>query len=247
MPSNSNTPSTRSLRSNSQSDVTLANIKILLEESKNEIISSMKSEIQTLKDSIISLTARVEELEEEKEVLKQQHLMTTKDQTLLRLMYDTIESRFVALDSKNRNNTFIIRNFPEDECIVDGKQVKSTREAVTAVAEALGLNELMEEVSDTFRLGNARESRGRRLIMVKTTEKTSRAFLRKARNLKNTEFLLDQVYIQENLPPLVNKRLAEMRKRAYEHRKSHPGEEAFVKNKKLFLNGIVVDEIHQNF
>lgn len=243
MPSNTSTPTTRTLRSNSQTDLTLANIKTLIEASKNEIISSMRSEIQTLKESITSLTTRVEKLEEEREILRRQNMSVTDDQTSLRKLYNTVEKRIMALDSNNRTNSFIIRNFPEEECSIGGKSVKSTQEAVASVANALGLSECMDEVTETFRLGNSRESRGRRLILVKTTEKTSKAFLRKARNLKQCGFPLNQVYVQENLPPLMNKRLGEMRKRAYEHRKNHPDEEAYVKNKKLYVNGVVVEEV----
>lgn len=244
MPSNNNTPTARYLRSNSQTEVTLANIRSLIETSKNEIILSIRSEIQNLKESITSLTGRVEKLEEENALLKQQQLQSKNENAVLRSLCNSIEERSVAADINSRKNTFIIRNFPEDERAAGGENVDSCLEAVSAVAKALGLSDRMSEVGEAYRFG---KTRGRRLIMVKTTESISKQFLRRARHLKRSDAPLNQVFVQENLPPLINKRLADMRKRAFEHRKSHPGEEAFVKNKKLYLNGVMVAEINQNF
>ena len=45
----------------------------------------------------------------------------------------------------------------------------------------------------------------------------------------------------------MSRKLAELRKRAYEHRTNNPGEKAFVKDKKLYMNDMVVDEVKENF
>ena len=163
----------------------------------------------------------------------------------LKSNYKNMEEQLVALDATRRKNSFIIRNFPEDSCSVQGKTVKSTIDAVSSIADALGLGELMGDIRESFRIGQNCESGRNRLIMVKATERARREFLRKARTLKNSEFPLNKVFINEDLPPAINKRLAAMRKRAYEHRTK--GEEAFVRNKKLYVNGVLVDEIPQNF
>ena len=42
-------------------------------------------------------------------------------------------------------------------------------------------------------------------------------------------------------------KLADMRKRAYEHCKSFPAETAYVRNKKLYVNGVVVGEVKPDF
>ena len=158
-----------------------------------------------------------------------------------------MEDQLLALDVNNRKNSFIIRNFPDDCCTVDNKLVKSSLDAVTVIAGVLGLDEELKDIRETFRLGKVREDGRRRLIMVKATERTCKTFLRKSRFLKQCESPLNKVFLHEDLPPAINKRLAEMRKRAYEHRTNHPNEEAFVRNNKLYLNGVVVDEITQIF
>ena len=57
--------------------------------------------------------------------------------------------------------------------------------------------------------------------------------------LKQCGASLKYVYLHEDLPPAIIKRLAEMRKRAYGHRRKHPEEAAFVKNKKLYIDGFL--------
>ena len=75
--------------------------------------------------------------------------------------------------------------------------------------------------------------------MVKTSERVARLFLSKARLLKKAETLLCNVFLQEDLLPEINKKLIDMRRKAYEHRMKNPGEEAYMKDKKLYINGFV--------
>ena len=247
MPNSKSPPTTtfqRITRSNSQNDVTLDNIKVLIENSKTEIINSVKDELTSIIKKVAALSSRVDMLEKDNETLE------NKCHDLLKTVtrqHKIIEDQLVALDSGSRKSSFIIRNFPEGDCMVDGKFLESAHDAVTVVAEALGIPEEVKEVKEAFRLGKMRPNGRNRLIMVKTTEKTVKAFLRKARTLKQREAPLNKVFLHEDLPPVVTKKLAEMRKRAHEHRIQHPNEEAFVKNKKLYLNGVIVDEIAQNF
>lgn len=247
--SNTSTPTgtssmKRNTRSNSQSDVTLDNIKALHDISKKEIVNSMKVELAAIVETITALSSRVDKLEKDNAMLEKKYhdlLKTTSQQ------HRIIEDQLTTLDSNNRKGSFIIRNFPEDDCTISGKLVKSSLDAVAAVAEALGIAEETKEVKEAFRLGKSRPHGRCRLIMVRATEKTAKAFLRRARTLKQCEPPLNNIFLHEDLPPPVTKKLAEMRKRAYEHRTKHPNEEAFVKNKKLYVNGVVVDEVERNF
>lgn len=56
---------------------------------------------------------------------------------------------------------------------------------------------------------------------------------------------INEVFLHEDLPPFVTKKFSEMRKRSYEHRTKY--EEAFVENKNLYFNEIVIGDIAQNF
>ena len=191
-------------------------------------IDCLQSELQSLKRSLV------------------------KDSSHLTNACDTMRNHIRALELDKRKSSFVIRNFPEKNVYIRGKSVTNCNEAVALIAEELGIeNDVMRQVHNVFRIGRvnrADHSEAKpRLIMVRATEKVAKQFLSKARLLKQSNAPLNRVYLQEDLPPEMNKQLADMRKRAYEHRMRYPGESAYVKNKKLFINGVVVEEAHQGF
>ena len=106
-----------------------------------------------------------------------------------------------------------MRNFPEQPCELEGKSVSSCFEAVSSIADTLGLAGEVPNIQDAFRLGRPRQDGKPRPILVKTVEKTTKLFLSKSRLLKQATHSLSRVYLREDLPPEVNKKLAEMRKR----------------------------------
>ena len=176
----------------------------------------------------------------------------TKDTTDLTNACDTMRNHIRTLELEKRKASFIVRNFPEKNITIKNKHITNCNEAVAVIAEELGIvSDVTNQIKDVFRIGKvnrAEHSDTRpRLIMVRATEKVARQFLMKARLLKQAGTPLDKVFIQENLPPEINKKLADMRKRAYEHRSNNPDESAYVKNKKLYINGTVVEEIDQGF
>lgn len=158
-----------------------------------------------------------------------------------------IASQVASLDSRKRKKAFLIKNFPENTNSVNGKCITSCQDAVDAVAEALKLEARTLHLKDAYRIGKVREDGRPRMIFVKASEKTVKLFLSKARFLKHASYPLNRVFVQEDLPPEVNIKLAEMRKRAFEHRTNNPGQMAFVRGKKLFIDGNLVDEAKQDF
>ena len=63
MASNCNTPKQRVTRSNSNNNVTLAEIKALIENTRNDILENLKSEVNKVTETIRNLTNRVNDLE----------------------------------------------------------------------------------------------------------------------------------------------------------------------------------------
>ena len=159
----------------------------------------------------------------------------------------SLHSQVAVLDNMQRKKSFLIRNFPENTNSVGVNTISSCRDAVMCIAKALKLDISTLNIKDAFRLGKVREDRKPRLILVKACERSAKLFLSNARMLKAAVNPLNRVFIQENLPPEIHVRLSDMRKRAYDHCKNFPGEQAFVRNKRLFINGVVVDEIKQSF
>lgn len=170
-------------------------------------------------------THRSDELEEAKKSLK------------------SIVGQVASLDLQKRKKHFVIRNFPENTCLIKGKCVSTPKDAVDAVAEALNINCDAFCVKDVHRIGKPREDGSARVLLVKADEKTVKRFLMNARFLKNAPHPLNRVFVQEDLPPEVNRKIAEMRKRAYEYRASNPGKTAFVRGKRLYIDGNLVDEV----
>lgn len=164
----------------------------------------------------------------------------------LKVSVKTMQEKLNSLDLKKRKKSFIIKHFPEKPCSVKGKRISTCDEAVSAIAQVLGLESETKNIKDSYRLGKVRDN-GTRPILVKSSEKTTRLFLSKSKLLKDADQPLNRVFIQEDLPATANKKLADMRKRAYDHRRNHPSEKAYVKNKKLYINDVVVDEVDQNF
>ena len=154
----------------------------------------------------------------------------------------TVQNQMSTLASEKRKETFIIRNFPER---TSGSE--SIDSVLLAVARPLNLDQELMHIKHAYRIGKPRTDGKPRLILVKTTEKVARLFLSRCRLLKQAGRPLNNVFVQENLSPEENKKLFELRKRAYEHRIQNPGEAAYVYNKKLIINGAVVDEVVKNF
>ena len=278
------------------SDITLSDIKALIEHTKTEILSGVRQEIMSLRTVTEAMLKRVEALEnknkdlelrcecldkkiiietgkfhDELEDVKSQatnandfvlSLLKEKERKVecvqadlkslesnflrnmneVKLAFTSMQNQIAFHDLRQRKKSFVIRNFPEKACVVKGRSISSCEDAVEVVAQALGLENECKNIKNVYRLGKMRADHRPRLIMVKASEKTVNLFLRKARLLKQAGAPLNRVFVQENLPPDVSEKLASMRKRAYEHRQNHPGEEAFVKNRKLFINGTAVDE-----
>ena len=262
-------PGKRKTRSNSTLSLTLSDIKDLIEASRTDILRKLEEENDKLNERIQQIFTRMCNLEEtqirmqaETEQLKAEvcKLKTdqvqkfslrsaciSKDLDELRSNCNYMMMQFNHFDSRKRRKSFIIRNFPENACTIKGKVVSTCKDAVDSIAECLDINEELVRVKEACRIGRRRDDGKPRLIMVKACENTVSQFLRKSSQLKQCEAPLNRVFLQEDLPPHVTKKLSEMRQRAYQFRAENPGEEAYVKGKRLYIKGVVVDEIGQNF
>lgn len=160
---------------------------------------------------------------------------------------ELVSKNMYHMQMDKRKEYFIVRNFPENKIVVNGAEISNCMEAVRSIAISLGLRDEIPNIQYAQRLGKTRTDGKPRLIKVKSTIKAVKLFLQKARNLKTMPSPLSKVFLQEDLPMEINRRLSEMRKRAYDHRSQNPGESAFVKGKKLFINGNVVDEVKMDF
>lgn len=221
----------------------------LLSQKFEEEIKDMKREMADAHELVLGLLKdKDEKIDALQSELQQFKAKCSSEIDGLRSTCVSIQNQMGSHELKRKKKSFIVRNFPEKECAIDGQPVSTSLQAVIAISQALKFEEEVAlSIQEVFRLGKPRDDGKPRLIMVRTTERTTKLFLSKARRLKDAAAPLNKVFLQEDLPREVNQKLASMRKRAYQHRIDNPEEEAYVKNKKLIINGAVVDEIGENF
>ena len=186
MPSNNNTPTTRNLRSNSQTDLTLGNIKALIDASKNEILGFLKAEMNTLRESIASLTSRVENLEKENRTIKIQHqeiLQHTSEMPLqVENAYEKISNE--VLQRCNRKLNIMISGLPEETNGTQESRVLKDSEKLEEMLQELCIDSSNHKFRTAHRIGKSNLSKPR-LIRIECASASQKAeILQKARNLK---------------------------------------------------------------
>ena len=231
-------------RLNSLKDSILKMVDAKIEEKFKEF----SSKVQEVNDFVVEMVdEQKNEISSIVSRISQLHEANTKETEELKSEISHLRRQVRSQDAAKRRENLIIRNFPEKACTINGKSISNCSEAAHLIAETLDLEDEAKSFKDIRRLGKTRDDGKPRLIMVKSTERTVRLFLSKARQLKKKASPLCKVFLHEDLPAEVNKRLAEFRKRAHDHRTNFPEEDAYVRNKKLYINGDVVDEIKQDF
>ena len=220
-------------------DDRLGKLSEVFDKKLNAFESDFRNSIESLQRNLEEKELHIADLKNELKSLNDRYPLIESE---LKASCDLVRSQLASADKLKRKKTFIVRNFPECNGMPE-----SFSNMLTALAKPLNLEQELVNVKEVHRIGKARGDGKPRLILVKTNEKTARLFISRARLLRFADRPLNKVYIQENLSPDENKKLAEMRKRAFDHKVSNPGDEAFVRNKKLFINGNIVDEVPKNF
>lgn len=216
MPSNSSssTPSTRTTRANSQADLTLENIKVIIEQAKAETVSALGNEIAALKDElkvhIEALTVRVDRLEKENsklkydyEILKSSLDSPRNNEEICLQMINEVEQR------QNRQCNVIITGLPESQTGSVDERKEHDVELCSEIFECIEQRNVVFE--DTRRLGKQR-SDNKRPICVRLTSKESRnKILRNAKKLKQSS-QFPNCYINPDLTELQRKMEFQLRR-----------------------------------
>lgn len=219
MKSSCNTPPFRTTRSNSQNEVTLDNIKILLEASKKEIIKSFKVEIQTLREAVSSLTSRVDSLEEENRSLRKNYQELAKQSSMYGSTSgvsgmpletnDQIESAMYEFQQRyEKRRNIVISGLPEHEVTSASDCQEIDSGAVQDIFREMGLDNI--KIREVCRLGRTIPGRSR-LLKVKCADTVSRnEVLRKSYVLRNSE-KYKKVYINKDLTIAEQRRNKQLR------------------------------------
>lgn len=193
MPS-ANTPNTnkRNTRSNSQTDLTFDSIKILIENSKKDLISSMKDEFDSLKETISSLYSRVEKLEEDNKILLKNYQdlinnsVNSKGKNHQLEHSDQVESVLQEVEQRYaRRKNVIIKGLPEEDVGSPSERSAKDLENAHNVFRALGVDNA--RINEVFRLGRINPDRPRLLRVQCQSENIRKGILRKSCTLRNIE------------------------------------------------------------
>lgn len=160
----------------------------------------------------------------------------------LRLKLGTIERKLEYSENQTRRQNFILKGIPEPE---------NPNKAALRVIEALDikddLNKLGTTISTAFRLGKPLDVQRRpRNILVKlNNQEAARLITSNGKKLRSAGPSFNNVYIDRDLPPDLVSALSDLRKRAYEWKRDHAGDTAFVRAGNLVINGEIKASVNR--
>lgn len=199
----------RKLRSDSNLNktITLNDIKLLIENSKAEILSSLKKEIDGLTIVLTKLNKRVEEVESKNLQLEERVQQLEDDHANL---LSEIEDR------DRRKSNLIISGIPEKvDCSSDERR-QWDEEVSATLFQSLGEAFNTTAITGTYRIGKIDPKKPPRLLRVTCRDaQTKREIVKKAANLRNIPKYRN-VYINPDRTPKEqreHKRLTEELKR----------------------------------
>jgi len=236
----SNTPSgqsQRKTRANSHAQaITLADIKNLIENSKEEIMETVRGEVSAVKKEIVQLnhkisclTARVQEME--------------GDNLELRARLKDLDSRVIGIESEKKRELSVDELIQETEerlkrrkyLIVSGvaEQASGTveerkqkdTEFIKVMSQSIGVNDFSPE--EVCRVGKISLNRPRLLRFKCSTQEEKQTLLRESRKLKKIPSL-SGVFINPDQTLTQRKRSLEIRKELRARREA--GENVVVRN-----------------
>lgn len=183
----STTPTQRTTRSNSQADLTLDNIKAIVETAKLETMTAFREEITSLKTElkshIATLTARVDKLEHKyDDLLNEFNSLKSSSPDPL-----NNEEMFLAITQEveqrhYRCQNVIIRGVPELQTGSVDARTENDNDFSSKLFNYLGSTDV--EIVSTRRLGKQRSDNKRPLCVRLSTTESRHEILRNAKKLR---------------------------------------------------------------
>jgi len=231
MPSNNNTPSSRNLRSNSQSDLTLANIKALIDTSKSEIISSFRIELQSLKETVSLLSSRVEELEKENEALKNDRRVSHDSGPNISNFEDFFSSVVGELQMRERRRlNIMIAGAEETKSGSIAERKAADTEYCQHLFETIGVSPIT--IKDVSRIGKLVDGRKRLLKVSLDSDDSKRCILTSAKQLRKSEAYRN-VFVKPDLTPFQQELDYRLRMELRDRKNADPDKEFVISNGKV--------------
>lgn len=196
------TPAQRKLRSDSNpsNTITLKDIKTLIDNSKTEILSFLKKEVDGITGILHGLVNRVEEIER---VNRHLHDRCAKLEEKQESIISEIEDR------QRRQSNLVISGLSEKQSGNNDERKAHDDKHVCNLLRELDVSK--DAVRTSYRIGKPQSNRSRLLRMVCYDKDQKMEILRKARKLNDSDNF-KKTYINPDLTPLQQLQQKELRK-----------------------------------
>lgn len=236
------TPKQRNTRSNSNpsQNITLNDIKALIDSSNSQLATNMKQEIQKLSDMITPLLNKIAILEKQNVVLQQKVNELERREVLSATCMDSAKNCDVIIreaeERLRRRDYLVISGLPErtNGSITDREQYD--RRSLTDLTRTL--NVLGFQPIEVERIGKISNTRPRLLRVKCESKETKVAILSAARNLRHNESF-KRVYINPDLTWM--QRENRRRLRADLEARRERGEDVYIRG------GQIIQKDQENF
>ena len=222
----------------SQSDQ-ISELKLLIKESRDDVIRVLKEDMCNLKDKLESLTSRFSDLEASVLSVERNHDNLKSEISVVKTELDSaiVDANKLSLNEMDnrmsRMNNIVIRGLPEENGTITEREVKD-KSIVSEVFNVLKVNTDMFEVR---RLGKPNKNRPRLLRVSLSSICTKMEVLRKSKSLKHSRF--QEIFIQPDLTPFQQAIEQSLRKELKERREK--GENVVIYNSQVCLRSDLRD------
>jgi len=229
-PMPTNTPTSRTLRSNSNpnNNITLTDIKMLIENTKTEILESLTKKIDEMSKNLASVITRLDTLENENKNLSRRCIELEEKIQERNSEFPENFAHEIYMRQQKQDN-LIISGLPEASSgSLDERKTHDLKELNSLAAE-LGMTNL--SIKDTQRVGPT--NKRPRLLRIKLTDwKVKVELLRRAKVLRNS-VRYRSCYISPDLTPLQRQNQKELQEQAKKMREE--GHDVIISKGKVIL------------
>ena len=204
----------------------------------NKKIDDLKGDIQ---NKIITLENRVKILEKENE-------KKDDDINVLKHTVISMQRSFNSMDQNERSTNAIIQHLSENDIdgTEPGEKLTSDIEKIRHICKLMEHNMDEESIQNLNinRIGQKREGMPRMIKIVFPNMNERDAFVKNSSKIKNAPDIWKKVYVKKDQHPVYVNENNRLRKKMVDLRKlpNNKDKEIFIKNGKLTIDGIVVDQ-----
>ena len=227
---------TRSGSLGSNVALTLNDVKALITQSEEKIISKL----DTIMSSITALEKRFDDVQAE-QIRIGLEVMSVKEVIVKQ------QEQIERLESERRQMNLIFTNIPEDDVKVDDHNLQDDMEKLSYLCESIDADFEREDIASCSRIGMRKNGR-RRLLLVKYNDmNTRRRILSSQRSLRNNASCVSsfgQIYVNKDSSILVRKEEKRLRDVMKDLKSSSdPADRIYIRSGKLYHDSKLVDEI----